>query len=189
VDVVPEQVDAGLQRVLDRSAIQDALARYARAVDRGSWAELWAVYHDDAYDDHVDYRGNVAGLIAWLEDRFAGVDNSVHLLGNCLIEFAGPDLALVETYFVSLRLRAPTDAERAEVAPGDAVCRESCGRYIDRFERRGGAWRIVHRRVVLDARFSFVAKGGARDGGDFWGARDGSDPLHAARALMFKGGG
>jgi len=186
---VAEYLDAGLQRLLDRSAIQDALARYARAVDRGDWEELWSVYHSDAHDDHVDYHGDVAGLIGWLKDRFAGADNSMHFLGNCLIEFAGPDLALVETYFASIRLRPPLEEERRELAPSDAVCRQSCGRYIDRFERRDDEWRIARRRVVLEARFTSVAKDGARNGGDFWSRRDGSDPLHVARAELFGGDG
>ena len=181
-----EDPDTRLQRLLDRSAIHDALARYARAVDRGDWEALRAVYHRDAHDDHVDYRGGVSGLIAWLADRFAGADNSMHVLGNCLVEFAGPDLALVETYFTSIRLRAPLEQERDGLAPGDAICRQSCGRYVDRFERRDGEWRIAHRRVVLDARFTSVAKGGARDGGDYWGKRDGSDPLQLARADLFE---
>jgi len=182
---VADPLDAGLQQLLDRSAIQDALARYARAVDRGNWEELWSVYHGDAVDDHVDYRGDVAGLIAWLRDRFTGADNSMHLLGNCLIEFAGPDLALVETYFVSTRLRPPLEEERRELAPGDAIARQSSGRYVDRFERRDGDWRIARRQVVLEARLTSVARGGARDGGDYWGSRTGSDPLHAMRAELF----
>jgi hypothetical protein len=74
-----------LQRLLDRSEIEDVLARYARAVDHGTWDDLWQVYHRDAYDDHVKYRGDVPGLIAWLTERFAAADNSTHVLGNRLM--------------------------------------------------------------------------------------------------------
>jgi hypothetical protein len=165
---------------MDRGAIQDVLARYARAVDRGQWDDLWSVYHPDAYDDHVDFRGDVAALIAWLEDRFAGSEGSTHFLGNCLIEFAGPDLALVETYFVSTRLVATADDESV-VSPADPTCRQSWGRYLDRFERRETGWRIARRQVVLDSRFTFVAHGGARDSGLYWGRRDGADQLHLLR--------
>ena len=182
---MPQQLNTGLQRLLDRSAIEDVLARCARAVDRGDWDDLWSVYHSDAQDDHGGYRGDVAGLIDWLQHRFAAADNSMHFLGNCLIEFAGPDVALAETYFVSTRLRPPGSEDGGEFAPGDAICRQSYGRYVDRFERRDGEWRIAHRRVVLDARFTFVAKNGARDSGDNWGRRDGSDPLQIVRRELF----
>jgi hypothetical protein len=177
-EAVPEQRDPSLQRLTDRSEIHDVLARYARAVDRGLWDDLWLVYHADAYDDHVEYRGDIPGLIVWLKDRFSGVEGSTHFLGNCLIEFAGRDRALVETYFVSTRLAGPADDTNADA--GDALCRQSRGRYLDRFERRDAGWRIAHRQVVLDSRFTFLARGGMRDGSGVWGQRDASDPLHRA---------
>lgn len=177
--------DQQLQQLIDRAEIHDVLARYSRAVDRGDWELLRSVYHADAHDDHVDYRGDVPGLVRWLEDRFAGADNSTHFLGNCLIEFAGPHLALVETYFVSMRLRVPTEDERRGLQPADAISRQSWGRYVDRFERRGDRWGIAHRRVVLDARFTAAARGGARDDGRFWGTRDLTDPLYAVQSDVF----
>ena len=42
-------------------------------------------------------KGNNEGFIEPTATRFKGFDNSMHLLGNCCIEFVGPDLALVET--------------------------------------------------------------------------------------------
>lgn len=50
--------------------------------------------------------------MAWLTERFPGVDNSTHLQGNCIIEFVSDDKALVETYYVSRYLRAPVGDER-----------------------------------------------------------------------------
>jgi hypothetical protein len=170
-----------LRRLLDRGEISETLHRYVRGVDRGDWTLVRSTYHPDATDDHVEYRGDVDGLIAWLSDRFAGVDNSVHFLGSSLVEFVGEDVALVETYFVSSRLRPPNDTETAQTAEGDAWCRQSWGRYVDRFERREGVWRVATRTVLVDARFTSVAVGGARVPGRSWGMRDGSDPLFAAR--------
>ncbi|SPB18217.1 hypothetical protein NOV72_05416 [Caballeronia novacaledonica] len=175
-----------LQQLVDKAAIYDVMCRYARGVDRGDWELLRSAYHADAYDDHVDFKGNVDGLIAWLQERFAGVDNSTHFLGNFLVEFAGPDLALVETYYASRRLRAPSEREAADLAAGDALCRQSWGRYVDRFERRNGEWRVANRIVVIDSRFTSVARGGMRDDGDSWGMRDRSDPIHVARAELFR---
>lgn len=175
---------AMLRQVVDRGAIHDVLSKYARGVDRGDWELVRSTYHADAHDDHIGYRGDVDGLIAWLDDRFADVDNSAHFLGNCLIEFAEPDAALVETYFVSSRVLAPNAVEEPRTLPGDGLCRQAWGRYLDRFERRAGVWAVARRRVVIDARFASVAIDGLRDGGRSWGTRDGQDPLHAERAAL-----
>lgn len=174
-----------LQRVIDRTEIHEVMCRYARGVDRGDWELLRSTYHPDAYDDHVEFKGPVDGLIEWLKERFSGVDNLMHFIGNCLIEFAGPDLALVESYFTSRRLRQPVGDECKTTVAGDAICRQSWGRYVDRFERRDGQWRVANRKVVLEHRYTSVAKGGARDERPTWGMRDFSDPLYVARAELF----
>ena len=178
--------DATLRRLADRAEIHDVMCRYARGIDRGDEDLVRAAYHPDAYDDHVHYKGDVEGFIAATAKRMAGVDNSMHFLGNCLIEFAGPDLALVETYFASRRTRAPAGEEAAELASGDAICRQQWGRYLDRFERRDGQWRVAKRLVVVDARFDSVARGGARDDKLVWGTRDRTDPYYEFRAEIFR---
>jgi hypothetical protein len=176
-----------LQRLADRAEIQDCLCRYARGVDRGDLELLRSTYHPDAHDQHGEYRGGVDGLIAWLADRFAGVDNSMHFLGNCLIEFAGRDFAFVETYFASRRLRPPSEAEGARLRPGDMLCREAWGRYLDHFERRQGEWRVAHRVVVLESAYTSVALGGRRvpASPSTWGSRDAGDPVWRSREDLF----
>lgn len=175
-----------LRRLADRAEIQDCLNRYARGVDRGDWDLVRSTYHADAYDAHGDYKGGIDGLVRWLDERFAGVDNSMHFLGNCLIEFADADHAFVETYFGSSRLRAPTESERASLQPNDMLCREAWGRYADRFERRNGEWRVAHRIVVLERSATSVAIGGKRAGRVMtWGQRDPSDPSYAQRNAVF----
>ncbi|KWF32816.1 hypothetical protein WL88_26125 [Burkholderia diffusa] len=177
--------EEALQRLVDKSEIHDVMCRYARSVDRGDWALLRSTYHPDAYDDHVGYKGTLEGLIEWLDQRFAGVDNSVHFLGNCLVEFATSDLALVETYFTSRRLRHPVGEECNGLAADDMLCRQTWGRYIDRFERRNGEWRVAKRKVVLDAGFTSVAKGGAKGNAAAPGLRNLSDALYSAHREIF----
>ena len=174
-----------VRRLADRAEIHDVMYRYARGIDRGDADLIRAAYHTDACDDHVHYKGDIDGFLAATAKRMEGVDNSMHFLGNCLIEFAGPDIALVETYFASRRTRAPEGDEAAGLAPNDVICRQQWGRYLDRFERRNGAWRVSKRLVVVDARFNTVAKAGARDGPLVWGTHDRSDPYYAFRAEIF----
>lgn len=177
--------EAALQSVLDRTAIADTMCRYARGVDRSDWALVRSTYHPDAYDDHGDFKGGVDDLIDWLDRRFAGAQNGMHFLGNSLIEFAGPDIALVETYFVSQRLRPQQENEGVLAKPGGALCRLSWGRYVDRFERRDGDWRVARRTVVLDAVYTAPVADALRTGAGVWGARDGGDHLWTVRAGLF----
>lgn len=176
-----------LQTLLDRALIEDALARYARAVDRGDWEAVRAAYHSDAYDDHGDFKGDIDGLVLWLKDRFKDSNNGMHFLGNCLIEFASPQLALAETYFISHRLRPPTVEERDVAGRDDAMCRQGWGRYIDRFECRGGDWRIARRTVVMDTAFTYAAQGGVRQGVAIWGERSDLDFFYGYREELFSG--
>jgi len=83
----------------------------------------------------------------------------MRFLGNCLIELAGPNVAMVETYVASRRLHAPWRQDHRR-APDDMSCRQARGRYLDRFERRKGEWHIVRRMLVIGARFTSVAKSG-----------------------------
>ena len=141
-----------LQRLIDREEIRDLMARYARGVDRADWDAVRSVYHEDAHDDHGDYKGDMDGLIGWIEERNGLLSQSVHFLGNCLIEFAGPDIAIVETYFIT----AHTLGSEAQIAYGagdgsQPVQLSQFGRYVDRVERRGGPWRIADRIVVFEA--------------------------------------
>ena len=184
-----DKANDAVQRLVDRAEIQDCMYRYARGVDRGDWETMRAAYHPDAYDDHVDFKGSIDGLIAFLKERFEGVDNSMHFLGNCLIEYAGPAVAFVETYFASRRVRKPTADEIAKLGleAADGMTRQSWGRYLDRFERRDGAWKVAKRIVVLDSRLTSVAKGALNIAPGSWCARDGSDPLYATRAEVFGG--
>src|SRR5262249_6517739 len=138
---------ATVRRLADRAAIYDAMCRYARGMDRADADLIRSASHRDSYEAHVHYKGNNEGFIVDAATRFEGFDNSMHLLGTCLIEFAGPDLAFVETYFASRRTRPPVGDEGAGLGPGDAICRQQWGRYLDRFERRNGEWRIAKRLV------------------------------------------
>jgi hypothetical protein len=185
-------MDPRIARLLDRQEIQDLLARYCRAVDRRDWAKLGDVFHADAHDDHGEYKGGVEGFLAWVKQRHASIGQSMHFLGNCLIEFAGDDVALVETYFVaSQRLGAeagPAARKMLEQCGADsagAVDLDVLGRYIDRMERRaGGPWKIARRTVAFDAVRARPATGGPLN--PLWGQarRDPDDPVFAERRAI-----
>ncbi len=124
----------------DESAIRSVLARYCRGVDRRDWELVRSCYHDDAFEDHGIYRGDVDGFVAWVADRHQQVTQSMHVLANVFIEEQG-DAAVVES-------DSMTSQESS--VDGEKVTSEGACRYVDRFERRDGAWRIARRTMVVE---------------------------------------
>jgi hypothetical protein len=128
-----------LAQLVDRAAIVDCLHRYARGLDRRDEELLRSAYHPDATEDHAGaYVGGVDGLVEYLfrvHERFAGYQRYVT---NVSIQLDG-DQAHGEAYFLSVIHEGP---HRPVALSG--------GRYVDRFERRAGDWRIATRVVVLE---------------------------------------
>lgn len=178
-------------RLEDRHQIQDLALAYARGVDRRDWALVRSVYHPDAHDDHGAYKGGVDGFIDWLERRHAFIAHSMHFVTNCLIEFAGPDSALVETYYLAQQTMGPEAGESRlmllgdrKVAPDAAVAMEVAGRYVDHFERRGGKWAIA-RRIVVFEKVRATEDASLTIAEDWVGQRrDGDDTLNRMRRQL-----
>lgn len=140
-------MDAALERklrlLIDKDEIRDVIVRYARGVDRGDAELITSCYHPDAIDDHggVELTGIEAG------PRFGGNRKlsasgqaGQHFVGNISIEVEG-DTAYTESYTVSYLI---VDRD------GDTYTRFRGLRYLDRFEKRDGAWKIAYRVVVDD---------------------------------------
>lgn len=175
----------GVSRLLDRAAINDLMARYARGVDRRDWDLVRTTFHPDAHDDHGEYKGGVDGFITWVSTRHAQVTQSMHFLGNCLIEFTSSDVALVETYYIA-RQTYPAEATAARTMIGDAkpgpAEAEIWGRYIDVVERRHGEWRTARRTVAFEVLQAGPATSLPLNPTWAQSRRDPSDPLSAMRA-------
>ena len=139
--MAPTNRDPEIQAVIDKQAIHDLHMRYCRAVDRLDEELLRSVYSDDAYDDHGIFKGPASEFVGWvLKFQREAFTNSVHSIANLLVELDG-DVAHSEAYFTGFH---------AFTRDGQHFTRLSCGRYVDRLERRNGDWKIVHRVVVND---------------------------------------
>ncbi len=145
------------ERIADRMAIQDVMLKWCRAIDRLDSDGMRAAFHPDAIDDHGPYVGGIDGLVEWIQTRHKPIPFSSHQVSNMLIEFASADLALAETIVRTLQ-RYPADA-KASLAqlsggkagrPGVGMDLLTSSRYVDRFERRQGEWRIAHRTLIQD---------------------------------------
>jgi hypothetical protein len=134
--------DTALRGLIDRQAIQDVLLRYCRGIDRRDFDLVRSCYHDDAYDLHGSYEGGPDGFIEHVSRNLPEWDATMHFIGNQLIELDG-DIARCESYCVSHHRKEATGTEPAL----DMVIGL---RYVDRMERRAGAWRIAHHVCAME---------------------------------------
>ena len=132
-------------RMLDRLEIQHVLRTYARGVDRSDFEAMSSVYHPDAIDNHGVFHGNG---IEFAERVTGGASRERVMVGqhhitNITIDWHGDDDARVESYFLAYHPHQ-IDGVGAEYM-GIAA-----GRYLDHFQRRDGAWKLLNREVVMD---------------------------------------
>jgi hypothetical protein len=182
-------IPTDLQRLADRSAIQDCVHRYARGIDRRNWDFLASAFHPGAMLHQGDFKGTIEEMLANVAARHAGIEQSAHLLTNILIEFDSDDGAVVETYYLAYLRNAHlpavvrTDLLGTDAGEGGKVDMRSLGRYIDRFERRDGQWRIA-KRVCIAETLTGAAVPDSNPLSTNWAmaSRDPDDALWAMRA-------
>jgi hypothetical protein len=122
----------------DREAIREVANRYAHGVDRldGEWMK--SAYWPDATDDHGVFVGNAWDFVDRCMGSHGRWRSTMHSTMNHQIEIEpGSTTARGELYNVSHLFRA------------DSPTLETWyGRYLDRYEKRGDEWRIIHRVCV-----------------------------------------
>ena len=169
-----------LEELEARTAIEDCLKRFARAVDRQDWKAARELYHDGAFDDHGFFKGAPDAFLAHIEKMHAHQDHSMHFNTNVLIEFQSRERAFVETYVLVLQRFVPG---APNVPAGSAGVRNlASARYLDRFERRSGEWRVVHRTLVFGDLEAQAMKEPLRFPPEFAVQKHGTDdPLYSLR--------
>jgi hypothetical protein len=137
---------ARLKLIEDRQAIYDVIVRYCRGIDRREPDLIASAFHDDAIDNHFGVILPFYEAIGTLKAARSGGGSapaggsSMHNICNVLIELDG-DIARSESY-VNVMVRLPHQGKLFDWL--------HAGRYVDRFERRNGEWRIAYRTVVYD---------------------------------------
>lgn len=141
-----------VHQVADRQEITSQLHRYCRSLDRCDRALLESVFHPDSVHEMGGFEGPSMQFCEFAFDVLSELEMTQHLLGNVLIELDG-DTAYAESYFVAYhRVAAETAATGSFAAHQPGVDEDVfiAGRYIDRFERRDGVWKIARRVGVQD---------------------------------------
>jgi hypothetical protein len=134
--------DARIAALLAKDEITEAIHRVARGTDRLDRDLIVSGYHPDGFDDHNSFRGGPEAFADWVLEVLPHFQATHHFLGQCRIELEG-DVAHVETYCDAHHVSHPDDA---------GVIRDMVLglRYVDRFERRDGEWRIARRVCAFD---------------------------------------
>lgn len=154
-----------IAEMLAEREIRNRILRYARGVNRKDWGLMAELYHEDAIEDHGPLQGSPGDLLEWVQKRHATIEQASHFIGNCLVEVEG-EVAFAETYCIIVQHERT--GTRSLSTGKDSVTRTVMGvRYVDRFERRGGAWKVARRTLVTE----WIDEGlGAIDFGPAWTA-------------------
>lgn len=167
-------LEAEVRDLAARRDIMDACQRYMRAQDRLLPELHLSAFHDDAYVDCGLFAGSAAGFVDFAQGFLRDLKGSQHLIGQQQISLDG-DVADGEVYFMAWH-RIVEDGEEKDLFVS--------GRYVDRYEKRGGEWRIAKRRELIDwartdkatdgfmKEFAGQLRVGGRGAGDFSVTRD-----------------
>ena len=158
-----------IAKLLDSHAIWNCLLRYIRGVDRMDLELIRSAFWEGAVNSHGPVSGDVEAFIGGWYPAQAARDVSWHMVSNQQLEFAEDGLSAHGEAYFSAAIRL-VDAREIELVGG---------RYVDRFERRDGEWRIAMRVVLLDWQGMADATGmAARKKKRHTGSRDRSDPSY-----------
>ena len=148
--------------LLAKQKITEVIHRYARALDRLDESMLRSVFHPGSRHRHFfegpssdpslpSRPGEPGDFVAFAMDVLRTHSATHHQLGNVLIELTRADSATAETYFTAHQRMRPLGDPLASPSAFDTPMDYFVGgRYLDRFERRDGAWRIVERIGMTD---------------------------------------
>lgn len=126
--------------LLAKDAIRDLHAVYMRAQDRLLPDLHRSVFWPDSTTDYGIFKGSGDDFVTFAQDLLQSHLSNHHLIGQALIEVEG-DVAFGEVYYTAFHRIIEEDE------PKDMFI---AGRYVDRYERRTGVWKIAHRSELID---------------------------------------
>ena len=130
-----------LDQLLDKQALLELVHAYCNAADRHDQEKMRALYHADAIDEHGPFsQGLAQDFIDKLPQIQAPMQILHHNVTTVNFKLAG-DYAEGEIYVLAFH----------QVREGERVYDLLIGgRYFDKYAKRDGAWKFLHRAVVAD---------------------------------------
>ena len=161
--LVPSAIDPQVQALLDKQACAEVMMTYCRAIDHRDEELLRSVFHADSLHRHgfqgpssnpklASQPGDPGDFVAYALGVLATHTHTHHQLGNICIELEADGItAYTEAYFTAFhRMRAKGDPLAAANAYDTQMDFWVGGRYMDRMEKRNGAWKIASRIGMTD---------------------------------------
>ena len=135
--MTPEKLTR-LEALLDKQEIHERLTSFSRGMDRFDHASFSDAFWPDATIAAGPFVGTPQECWDWsVPMHEAGQLLTHHALLNCTIDIQG-DTAHTETYYLFVARNR------------DESVWQAGGRYVDRFERRMGEWRIAMRHNAIE---------------------------------------
>jgi hypothetical protein len=132
--------DESLRDLIDKQAIHELVASYCRAIDRRDYALLRSLYHEQAIEDRgAIFSGTAAEFVDFVQADAGNYEITSHRLFN---EFYAVDGDFAEGEIYCEAYHRTAGEESMEVIAG--------GRYLDRYEKRGGKWKFLFRTSTVD---------------------------------------
>jgi hypothetical protein len=129
-----------MQDLLDQVEIAALIQNWALWRDTGEWDKLRTTVHPDAIMTATWFHGRFEDFIEAARASWREHSRSHHSLGGTTIEL-NRTRAIAQT---RMTIHVRTRLDEVEV---DVACH---GRFVDRVEKRNGAWRIARRSVVYE---------------------------------------
>jgi hypothetical protein len=173
------ELDPRVHELIDKEDVRRVIMNFARGSDRHDFDLIRFCYHEGAYDNHGVFVGDAGDYVDWVTENLTAMSEaSMHSICNVIIDLDRPTVARAESYIVGDFRYKREDGTRADWPGG--------GRYVDRFERRDGAWKIAHRVLVWewarDQPLEMDLEGFGLDTSQFvWGKRGAEDLVYASK--------
>lgn len=138
VDHIDPQLRARMERLCDREAVRECLARFSRGMDRFDRDLFLSAFHPDAIIAAGEFVGDPVSLYDWASELHRqGQLATQHNLLNFSCDIDGAT-AHTETYY----LFVGRNRDDSNWMAG--------GRYLDRLEQRDGDWKIAYRTNAIE---------------------------------------
>lgn len=135
-----DERDRLLDQLLSERAIARVILDYGRGCDRGEEQTLRDCFWPDATVAYGVFSGPADAFVDFAMTIIRPLKFAAHHISNICVEVRG-EAAEARCYYFAHQQRAAGDGLEEVLTEG---------RYVDVFERRGGAWKIKHRNGLRD---------------------------------------
>ena len=133
-------MDDRMETLLAKQEICELACRYSRGLDRLDPDLLLSVFCEDGWCEYGFSNCSPREFVDFAMSALRDHEANQHMIGNTLIEVEG-DEAFGEVYFNAYhKVKTDTGFEDVIIA----------GRYLDRYEKREGQWKMAYRSERVD---------------------------------------